>query len=114
MNIGEVDTFPWVKPNKIQSLKVVEEAAEVHAAWQEWKQIEATEGYYEARSYGSCPQYRALLDECADVIQATCNLLAALGVKEFRYVMEECRNRNAERGRYEVQEPDQKGEGCSE
>ena len=41
----------------------------------------------------------ALLNECADVIQATCNLVSAYGVSEFRTRMADCRLRNEERGR---------------
>ena len=40
-----------------------------------------------------------LLDSCADVIQATLNLVAALGVEDFRPWMKECERRNRERGR---------------
>ncbi len=36
---------------------------------------------------------------CADNIQATCNLLAALGVTDFAPYMDMCRKRNEERGR---------------
>lgn len=36
---------------------------------------------------------------CADVIQATLNLVAALGVEDFRPWMKECEERNRERGR---------------
>ena len=42
---------------------------------------------------------RALIGECADVIQATCNLLDALGVVDMEQHMEECRARNEARGR---------------
>lgn len=40
-----------------------------------------------------------MMNECADVIQATCNLLAAYEVKDFTGFMEACRARNVERGR---------------
>lgn len=40
-----------------------------------------------------------LLDECADVIQATLNLVAALGVEDFRPYLKACERRNRERGR---------------
>lgn len=40
-----------------------------------------------------------LLDDCADVIQATLNLVAALGVEDFRPYMKACERRNRERGR---------------
>lgn len=80
VNIGEVATFPGVKPDKAQALKVLEEAAEVFGAWQAFDDYE-------------------LFYECADVIQATCNLVAAFGVSDFAPYMEECRTRNEERGR---------------
>lgn len=34
VEIGTVQTFPDVKPDKAQALKVLEEAAEVFGAWQ--------------------------------------------------------------------------------
>lgn len=80
VNIGEVATFPGAKPDKAQALKVLEEAAEVFGAWQAFDDYE-------------------LFYECADVIQATCNLVAAFGVSDFAPYMEECRMRNEERGR---------------
>lgn len=80
VNIGEVATFPAVKPDKAQALKVLEEAAEVFGAWQAFDDYE-------------------LFYECADVVQATCNLVAAFGVSDFAPYMEECRTRNEERGR---------------
>lgn len=40
-----------------------------------------------------------LLDSCADVIQATLNLVAALGVEDFRPYLKACEKRNRERGR---------------
>lgn len=82
VEIGTVQTFPDVKPDKAQALKVLEEAAEVFGAWQLGDE---DAGY--------------LLDECADVIQATCNLLAACGVEDFTEDMELCRRRNVKRGR---------------
>lgn len=80
VSIGEVATFPNVLPSKEQALKVLEEAAEVFGAWQAFDDYE-------------------LFYECADVIQATCNLVAAFGVSDFAPYMEECRMRNEERGR---------------
>ena len=46
-----------------------------------------------------CSLTHKLVDECADVLQATCNLLAALGVDDMRAAMQACRARNVERGR---------------
>lgn len=82
VEIGTVQTFSDVKPDKAQALKVLEEAAEVFGAWQL--------GDEDAGH---------LLYECADVIQATCNLLAAYGVTDFTGFMDACRRRNEERGR---------------
>lgn len=88
VNIGKVATFPGVKPDKAQALKVLEEAAEVFGAWQVFDDYEPPSFFAEA-----------VLDECADVIQATCNLVAALGVTDLAPYMEKCRMRNEERGR---------------
>lgn len=91
VRVGCVATFASAKPDKAQALKVLEEASEVYAAWQDWANDEDFEPYYRAD----------LLDEIADVIQAACNLAAALGVTDFTPRMEACRARNEERGRYE-------------
>ena len=88
VKVGEVETFRDVEPDKAQALKVLEEAAEVFGAWQEWED--------RRRLFGG----KHLLDECADVIQAACNLVAALGVSDFAPYMERCRERNELRGRY--------------
>lgn len=88
VKIGEVATFPDAKADKAQALKVLEEAAEVFGAWQV---------YDDSDIYGLLTD--AVLDECADVIQATCNLVAALGVTDFAPYMDDCRERNEERGR---------------
>jgi len=96
VGIGDVETFPNVQADKAQALKVLEEAAEVFGACQNVVGCFRCDAC-DARSI--CSPRRSLLDECADVIQATCNLLAALGVDDFTHEMERCRLRNAERGR---------------
>lgn len=91
INIGQVSTFADVIDDKKQALKVVEEAAEVFGEWQ---------NYDNAQCYDSEDTTKLkLLSECADVIQATCNLLAALGIHDFTEYMEECKVRNEYRGR---------------
>ena len=90
VSIGEVATFPGAKADKAQVLKVLEEAAEVFGAWQE----------ADASTYKSIPNLN-LLNECADLIQATCNLLAPMGVTDFAPYMGACRIRNEERGRFD-------------
>lgn len=92
VEIGTVQTFADVKADKAQALKVLEEAAEVFGAWQLWDDLEPGEkrdGF----------NVVCLMNECADVIQATCNLVAAYGVTDFTGFMEACLKRNAERGR---------------
>ena len=60
---------------------------EVFYAWDAWALNQAEE------------KRERLLDSCADVIQATLNLVAALGVEDFRPYMKSCERRNRERGR---------------
>ena len=87
VRVGSVRRFDDVTPDKVQALKPLEEAAEVFGAWQ--------------RLY-ECPiraNEELLLAECADVIQATLNLVAAYGVEDFRPYMKACERRNRERGR---------------
>lgn len=91
VNIGEVATFPAVKPDKAQALKVLEEAAEVFGAWQ----------VFNADQDGNTSAIFLLLDECADVIQAVSNLVAALNVADFAPYMDDCRERNEKRGRFD-------------
>lgn len=90
VRVGEVAPFPGAKPDKAQALKLLEEAAEVFGAWQDWD-----------RGTDFKPKSRiAVLDEIADVVQAACNLAAAFGVTDFAPYMQDCRIRNEERGRY--------------
>ena len=90
VNIGEVATFPGAKADKAQALKVLEEAAEVFGAWQEFDDGEKP----------ALSRWRVLV-ECADVIQATCNLLSGMGVADFTPYVAMCRTRNEERGRFD-------------
>lgn len=92
VKLGTVQTFSDVRPDKAQALKVLEEAAEVFGAWQLWDDLDPDE---------KCDGVSAgcLMGECADVIQATCNLLAAW-ITDFTGFMEGCRKRN-EQGRLE-------------
>lgn len=97
VEVGTVQTFGDVRPDKAQALKVSEEAAEVFGAWQLWDDLEPGE-----KRDGS--NVICLMSKCADVIQATCNLIAAYGVAaygvtDFTTFMDACRRRNVERGR---------------
>jgi len=88
VNIGKVATFPGVKPDKAQALKVLEEAAEMFGAWQ-------------ALDTGECSSRKRVdvLNECADVIQSVANLIYAMGERDFAPYMDACRERNEERWR---------------
>lgn len=92
VNVGAVRVFDAVINDKQQALKPLEEAAEVFGAWQNLRDAKELPR--------SAAQYRyALLDECADVIQATLNLVAALGCEDMRDFMAQCESRNRRRGR---------------
>ena len=93
VRVGSVRRFDNIEPNKAQALKVLEEAAEVFGAWQAWQENGPTMDNTEAGLVDR------IIDECADVIQATLNLVSALGVEDFRPYMKACEERNRERGR---------------
>lgn len=95
VKLGTVQTFADVRQDKAQALKVLEEAAEVFDAWQLWDDLDPDEK-------GDGFNVIRLMSKCADVIQATCNLIAVHGVTDFTTFMEACRKRNVERGRYEL------------
>ena len=83
-----VRTFDRVAPDKAQVMKVAEESLEAFSAWENF------------RDDASDVKRTAVVDECCDVIQATCNLLYALGVTDLTDAMAACERRNRERGRY--------------
>lgn len=87
VRIGDVVTFANPKADKAQVMKIAEECMEFFAEWQILPRgLEAENCSY-------------LVAECADLITAVCNLLAALGVDDMRGAMAECEQRNRERGR---------------
>ena len=108
--IGEVETFPATHANKAQVVKILEESAEVFAAWQAIdKCTEYYDGYQCSMYNGGtcdarteCTYVDNLKAECADVIQAVSNLLDALGVDDMRGEMKACEQRNRDRGRFDA------------
>ena len=96
MHIGEVATFAWTRNDKAQALKPLEEAAEVFGKWQTMKQ-ECDDDCREC-DY-RCDNHHLLVDECADVIQSTVNLLDSIGINDMALAMDECKARNEERRR---------------
>lgn len=100
VTIPPVRAFPRVEASKAQALKPLEEAAEVFAAWQEYDRTKSwCEDWDEYLAHNDATL--SLVDECCDVIAATCNLLAALGVTDLTEAMAACEERNRERGGYE-------------
>lgn len=87
INIGEVSTFPNVRADKAQVVKIGEECMEVFSAWERWTIM------------GTQATKVRIVEEAADVIQACANLAAALGVDDMREAMKACEERNRKRGR---------------
>lgn len=96
VEVGNVATFEAVVANKEQALKVLEEAAELYAAWQEWKALDPKEQSYMEDLRSAVMAMRA---ECADLIQAACNLMEGIGARDLEGAMQACRLRNELRGR---------------
>lgn len=69
--------FNEVKDSKGQALKPLEEAAEVFGAWQELDSMRPTTFKQDWVDMRNC-----LIDECMDTVQATANLLAAIGATQ--------------------------------
>ena len=82
-----IPTFADVQPDKAQTVKVLEEASEVHGAWQGWEK------------HPSDAAKLRVIDEVCDMFQAGANLLAAMGVESIEADMVRMRKRNEERGR---------------
>ena len=79
--------FNDVSDSKGQALKPLEEAAEAFGAWQ---------------GLDGTPRMRdGLIDECMDTVQATANLLAAIGATqgEVDAAVKRMDERNGDRGR---------------
>ena len=95
VQMGSVRRFDLVSSFKPQAIAPLERVVDVYQAWKAWE-IAMRRGADEAITD---MLRRHLLDACADVIQATLNLVAALGVEDFRPYLKACELRNRERGR---------------
>lgn len=94
INVGEVTVFDHVEPNKEQALKPLEEAAEVFGAWQRWNETK------------NIADATRVIDEIADTIQACVNLAEVMRAGDLTYAMENCKDRNIERGRITEENPE--------
>lgn len=95
VRIDDVTTWDTGCDECGQARKLLEEAGEV---------VDAAAVLWGAENYGAGPSEvsaarAALLRECADAVQATCNLLAVLDVTDMTEAMRRCERRNRERGR---------------
>lgn len=88
VSIGDVRVFPDVEPDKEQAKKVLEEAAELYAAWSDWNQVSIEE------------DTSHICEEACDVIMAVSNLLSSLGVHNLNYYMRLVEDKNEMKGRY--------------
>lgn len=85
--------FNNVSDSKGQALKPLEEAAEAFGAWQELDGMRNMPAWRDMRN--------DLIDECMDTVQATANLLAAIGATqgEVDAAIKRMDERNRDRGR---------------
>lgn len=96
--IGDVPTFKHVSLDKPQALKVLEESSEVVDAFKAYYETFQTD-WTEPDNVTDCQMARQhLLDECADVIQATSNLLSAVGEEDMTETLARCKAKNERRG----------------
>lgn len=89
-----VVTFKDVNVDKEQAMKIVEEACEVHSAFERYRLAKDTTSYIEMEQ-----AKMDIVEEISDVMQACSNMLAALGVSDMRDEMRKCADRNKARGR---------------
>ena len=89
----DMRVFNDVSDGKGQALKPLEEAAEVFGAWQEF------DGMRDAPTRGDVRD--RLIDECMDTVQATANMLAAIGATQgdVDAAIRRLDERNGNRGR---------------
>lgn len=89
-------TFREVEDSKAQALKPLEEAAEVFGAWRELDSMRRSPFFSAWRDMRD-----DLIDKCMDTVQATANLLAAIGATqgEVDAAIRRMDERNCERGR---------------
>lgn len=85
--------FNNVSDSKGQALKPLEEAAEVFGAWQGFDSMRNVPAWGDMRD--------DLIDECMDTVQATVNLLAAVGATQgdVDAAIRRLDERNGNRGR---------------
>lgn len=94
VHVGDVYIVQSARADKAQALKILEEAAEVFSAWERFvccddKAMRSALEFY-------------LRQEVADLITASCGMLAGLGFHDASEALEFCKLYNEERGRMVV------------
>lgn len=92
VELGSVAVFDNVECSKAQAMKVLEEAAEAFGAWQK-----LDKDTFSDPTDPTDPTN--LIAELCDVIQACCNMAAAVGCDDLRLALWDCEDRNRKRGR---------------
>lgn len=92
VELGSVAVFDNVECSKAQAMKVLEEAAEAFGAWQKLDKDTFSDS-------------TDLITELCDVIQACCNMAAAVGCDDMRLHLMDCEDRNRKRGRITGSKP---------
>lgn len=101
VEIGTVTTWPTGCTLRGQVEKMASEVMEVFAEVQAMDEASRAFGP-EVTGYSAgvmAEHESAVAAECADVVTATCNLLAMFGVDDATAIMAECAERQRERGR---------------
>lgn len=93
--VGGVQTWDTGLTPREQACKISEEVMEVFSA----VELCESEDLDPEAWHGLDSVHFRVVDECCDVITATCNLLSMLGVTDLSYHMERCEQRNRDRGR---------------
>lgn len=96
--IIEVTPFLLDCTEKAQACMVLEEAAEVFAAWQAFQEALYVDAHTDENSLRAEVCRLDLADEVADVVQAACSLAYLYGI-DVAEAMQRCTQRQHERGR---------------
>lgn len=93
VTLRHVRVFPGAKADKEQRVKVLEEAAEFHAAAQE----------HEESLLDKEPLFEVMMVEYADLVQAATNYVVGAGAtqSDIMDAFSSCEAKNAARGRYD-------------
>lgn len=94
VSVGDVPVRGDVGLSKTALLEIAEAFAGVCAAWSEWDELSTEEEFMGRFLDGMVSEQETrMLDCCAELISATCELSAALGVGSFGGFIAKCARR---------------------